>query len=273
MATRLIGLTILIFSLILATSCSQPTPSKFNVNKILHNKQPLSNGHQDLYQMITAEFASQRQQHEHAIRYYLRLAHKKRNPEFAKRALQIALANKRLKTAAKAAELWTQLAPKDNSAKIITATLLVRIGQEDAALPYLDQLSKTRGKFANAARFISGNIAALKQQYQAAIKWYNDIKSGPFYNEAQIRANVLQGTIAYQQEKYSRAIKHLYYAYELSDRAEIAALLGEILWITGQRQAASKIWQKALRKNPLNPILIKTIKHYQPQKLRMHNAN
>jgi uncharacterized protein HemY len=40
---------------------------------------------------------------------------------------------------------------------------------------------------------------------------------------------------------------------------EIAAHLGELLWVTGKKQEAQKIIQEALKKHPDNEYLLKTV--------------
>lgn len=48
-------------------------------------------------------------------------------------------------------------------------------------------------------------------------------------------------------------------AYNLSKDSEIAAHLGEVLWTTGKRAQAKKIWHKALQNTPHNNILLETL--------------
>ena len=40
---------------------------------------------------------------------------------------------------------------------------------------------------------------------------------------------------------------------------EIAAHLGEVLWVTGDRGGAEKVWREATEKSPGNDVLTKTI--------------
>ena len=44
--------------------------------------------------------------------------------------------------------------------------------------------------------------------------------------------------------------------------AEIAAHLGEVLWVLGRRAEAQKVWDEALAKTPSNDVLIKTVQKF-----------
>jgi hypothetical protein len=48
----------------------------------------------------------------------------------------------------------------------------------------------------------------------------------------------------------------------LRDDAEIAAHLGEVLWVNGDRAGAESIWQRALEGTPDNEVLLAIIKKF-----------
>ena len=43
---------------------------------------------------------------------------------------------------------------------------------------------------------------------------------------------------------------------------EIAAHLGEVLWVTGQQQEAINVWNKALEKSPDDPYVLETMQRF-----------
>jgi tetratricopeptide (TPR) repeat protein len=45
---------------------------------------------------------------------------------------------------------------------------------------------------------------------------------------------------------------------------EIAAHLGEVLWVKGERASARDVWQAQLRENPDNPVLLETVRRLAP---------
>jgi TolA-binding protein len=56
------------------------------------------------------------------------------------------------------------------------------------------------------------------------------------------------------------ALKYMRRAFKQLPDSEIAAHLGEILWASGDKMAAQKVWQEALEKWPDSDYLIRTIK-------------
>jgi tetratricopeptide (TPR) repeat protein len=68
------------------------------------------------------------------------------------------------------------------------------------------------------------------------------------------------GWIKFRLGDYVTAVQYLEKAYRVRPEADIAAHLGEALWVLGQRDAALEIWKKALAKEADNATLQETIK-------------
>ena len=68
------------------------------------------------------------------------------------------------------------------------------------------------------------------------------------------------GWVQYRLQNYDEALVHLRRALEMFQNDEIAAHLGEVLWVTGQRAEAIKVWDKALELAPESEILLETVK-------------
>jgi len=49
---------------------------------------------------------------------------------------------------------------------------------------------------------------------------------------------------------YAKALEYLRRAYQLNTDAEIASHLSEVLWVSGQREEAKRIWREASVKQP-----------------------
>lgn len=60
------------------------------------------------------------------------------------------------------------------------------------------------------------------------------------------------------------ALGHLRRSFELRPDAEIAAHLGEVLWLLGRQSEARKLWADALRDHPKNEVLQGTVKRLAP---------
>jgi len=68
-----------------------------------------------------------------------------------------------------------------------------------------------------------------------------------------------KGWVLYRQGKAEDGLKYLQRAYSIRPDAEIAAHLGEVLWVLGRRDDARKVWDEALKKSPDNETLTKTV--------------
>jgi len=68
------------------------------------------------------------------------------------------------------------------------------------------------------------------------------------------------GWIKFRLGDYVTAVQYLEKAYRVRPEADIAAHLGEALWMLGQRDAAIEIWKKAWAKEADNATLQETIK-------------
>lgn len=71
------------------------------------------------------------------------------------------------------------------------------------------------------------------------------------------------GWLKYRMGDYEEALSYLKRAYSAFPDPEVAAHLGEVLWMTGQREAARQIWQEALTKDGTHQILRETIQRLQ----------
>ena len=69
----------------------------------------------------------------------------------------------------------------------------------------------------------------------------------------------------YRSNKLDQSVEMLRRAYAGDANPEIAAHLGEVLWVRGDKAEAKKIWQDSLKKNPGNEPLQAVIKKFDPQ--------
>ncbi|MFK0572029.1 tetratricopeptide repeat protein [Endozoicomonas sp.] len=67
------------------------------------------------------------------------------------------------------------------------------------------------------------------------------------------------GWVQFRLGNYEQAEKYLRMAYTQIPDAEIAAHLGEVLWVKGDREAARGLWAEALKKSPDSQILKDTM--------------
>jgi len=67
------------------------------------------------------------------------------------------------------------------------------------------------------------------------------------------------GWVQYRLGHLDLALEQLKSAYDKQPDAEIAAHLGEVLWVSGQRDEARKVWEQGRNKDAKNKVLIETI--------------
>jgi tetratricopeptide (TPR) repeat protein len=67
------------------------------------------------------------------------------------------------------------------------------------------------------------------------------------------------GWVYYRMGDIPNALKHLREAYEAKPDVEVAAHLGEVLWTSGARDEAMKVWREASGREPKNEVLRGTL--------------
>ena len=70
------------------------------------------------------------------------------------------------------------------------------------------------------------------------------------------------GWVQYRLENYESAVSYLREALELLQNDEIAAHLGEVLWVTGNKVEAQEVWKRALKLFPKSEILMRVIQEF-----------
>ena len=72
------------------------------------------------------------------------------------------------------------------------------------------------------------------------------------------------GWLQYRLGNNAEAVKYLKHALDLRNDAEIAAHLGEVLWVMGNHREAESVWNRALHDTPDSEALTSVIKKYKP---------
>jgi len=70
--------------------------------------------------------------------------------------------------------------------------------------------------------------------------------------------------VEFRSGNLAEAQRLLKQAYASRQDAEIAAHLGEVLWASGQRDAATTVWRQGLEQQKDNETLLETIKRLNP---------
>ena len=72
------------------------------------------------------------------------------------------------------------------------------------------------------------------------------------------------GWVLYRMGRLQEARDYLQRAYAINQDGEIAAHLGEVLWMMGDRDAARKLWDKARQESPGNDVMEETVRRLSP---------
>lgn len=72
------------------------------------------------------------------------------------------------------------------------------------------------------------------------------------------------GWVLHRLGRNQEALGYLQRSFELRPDGEIAAHLGEVLWLLGRQAEARKVWTDALRDHPKNEVLQSTVKRLAP---------
>ena len=70
------------------------------------------------------------------------------------------------------------------------------------------------------------------------------------------------GWANYRLGNRQQALQYLRMAFDKLKDAEIAAHLGEVLWVMGNHDQARNVWEEALRETPSHKLLLDVIKRF-----------
>jgi tetratricopeptide (TPR) repeat protein len=134
-----------------------------------------------------------------------------------------------------------------------------RIGRLDILEQDILEILETEPDNAYALNVLGFTLADQTDRYQEAYGYLQRaIEIRP--DDAAIIDSL--GWVNYRLGNYDEAIRLLQRALSQFDDSEIAAHLGEVLWVSGARGEAKEVWQRALRKVPDDPLLQKTMRRF-----------
>ncbi len=72
------------------------------------------------------------------------------------------------------------------------------------------------------------------------------------------------GWVLYRMGRLDEAVEYLRRALKERADPEIAAHLGEVLWVKGDKEAARQVWETALKETPEDARLLDVIQRFNP---------
>ena len=147
--------------------------------------------------------------------------------------------------------------PDDTRLLYARALLNDDLGHVDAAVRDLRRVLELKPDDANAMNALGYTLADRTDKQAEALELIQKaltLKPG----EPAIIDSL--GWVQYRLGNLDQALEQLRLAYDKQPDAEIAAHLGEVLWISGQKDEARRIWDQGRKKDDKNKVLIETMK-------------
>jgi len=142
-----------------------------------------------------------------------------------------------------------------------SALLAEKLGRFEALEARLRQLIRIKPDHAHAYNALGYSLAERGQHLEEAQQLIETALSlAP--DDAFILDS--KGWVLYRRGDSAGALDFLQRAYKQRPDPEIAAHLGEVLWVLGRREEAEKTWNAASTTDPRNEVLAATIKKFKP---------
>ena len=140
--------------------------------------------------------------------------------------------------------------------RALTAEKLGRIDEAVADLARIVKNEPNNAEALNALGYtlvdMTGRVAEGKQYIEKALK----LKP----NDPAILDSM--GWAYYRLGEHENALRYLQQAFDKLKDPEIAAHLGEVLWVLGNEERAREIWEEALRETPKDKVLQNVIERF-----------
>ncbi len=134
-----------------------------------------------------------------------------------------------------------------------------KIGKSDILEQDLRKLIQLKPDHAHAYNALGYGLAEHSDRLPEALELIEKaIALSP--NDAYIMDSL--GWVHYRMGNINQGLSYLRQAFGINPDPEIAAHLGEVLWVQGIKDEAKEIWQSSLKNNPGNETLISTMKKF-----------
>jgi len=141
-------------------------------------------------------------------------------------------------------------------ARALTAEQLGRVDEAVADLAHVVKNAPNNAEALNALGYtlvdMTGRVTEGKQYIEKALK----LKP----NDPAILDSM--GWAYYRLGEHEKALRYLQQAFDKLKDPEIAAHLGEVLWVLGNKERAREIWDEALRETPKDKVLLNVIERF-----------
>lgn len=142
-----------------------------------------------------------------------------------------------------------------------SALLAEKLGRHDVMEVNLRKLIRIKPDHAHAYNALGYSFAErnlrLAEAEELIVKALQLSPDDPFIIDS-------MGWVLYRKGDNAGALTQLQRAFSIRPDPEIAAHLGEVLWVLGRRDEAKRTWQEAAKSHPGNEALAEVIKRFTP---------
>ena len=156
------------------------------------------------------------------------------------------------------AALNQAVAAKPDSTALRYARSMLAEQQDDLALMESDlrEIIATDPTNATALNALGYTLANRTTRYDEA---YQLISQALALEPGEPAILDSMGWVLYRMNRNDEAVDYLTQAYAAMPDAEVAAHLGEVLWVSGNTEGATAVWQGAALRDPDNAVLAETL--------------
>lgn len=153
------------------------------------------------------------------------------------------------------------LLPESNELLYARALLAEKLDRLDLTEQDLRQIIERDPDNAHALNALGYTLADRTDRYAEALGYVQRAME-LLPDDAAVTDSM--GWVQYRLGNHEEAIKYLRRAFELNADAEIAAHLGEVLWVSGKQAEAREVWAQGLKEDPKNKVLVEVMKRFNP---------
>ncbi len=156
-------------------------------------------------------------------------------------------------------EMANEAIPNSVEIQYELGMLLERESRHDDMEKYLRQVIELDPGYAHAYNALGYSLAdrgvRLEEAYELIARAHQILPEDPYILDS-------LGWVKFRLGENEDAERYLRQAYQISPEAEIAAHLGELLWVTGRRGEAREIWAEGQAIDANDPALIDTLARF-----------
>lgn len=141
------------------------------------------------------------------------------------------------------------------------AMLAEKMGKLDILEQDLRRILAKEPEHAQALNALGYTLADRTDRYEEA---YELIERAMALNPNDFYVLDSMGWVLYRLGRHEEAVQYLRRAMDMRPDSEIAAHLGEVLWVMGDKKAAKEIWDTALKTTPDDKSLLNVIERFNP---------